>query len=176
VLALGTAESDRTAIYVMRSRAGGPAWRGPITAVPRQDGRRFGEPSPLALSDGRLVMMIREDHTQHPHVIESPDGGLTWSPPQQTEIWGLPPHLLHLRDGRVLCLYGHRRPPFGIRARLSVDSGRTWGEELIIRDDLRNGNCGYPTAVEEDDGALFVACYAEDDQDVTHIVGTSIRV
>ena len=32
-------------------------------------------------------------------------------------VWGLPSHLLRLRDGRLLMTYGYRRAPFGNQAR-----------------------------------------------------------
>ena len=39
-----------------------------------------------------------------------------------------------MRDGRIACVYGYRLPPFGC-ARLSADEGRTWGREIVLRDD-----------------------------------------
>ena len=176
LLALGSAENDATAIYVMTSRDRGRSWSGPVTAVPRRPGRRFGEPSPLALGGGRVVLLVREDHTQHLVATESADGGATWTPARDTQIWGLPPHLLRLADGRVLCVYGHRRAPYGIRARLSEDGARTWGAEVVVRDDLRNTNLGYPTAPQEDGGTVFVAYYAEDEDGVTHVLGSRMRL
>ncbi len=69
----------------------------------------------------------------------SDDGGRTWSEPLLTDIWGphSPPHLLRLTDGRILCTYGYRRQPMGIRAVLSSDGGETWDTEntVILRED-----------------------------------------
>jgi hypothetical protein len=81
-----------------------------------------------------------------------------------------------LTDGRVLCVYGHRRVPYGIRARLSEDGAHTWGDELVIRDDLRNSNLGYPTAIQEEDESVYVAYYAEDGEGVTHVIGSRVRL
>jgi hypothetical protein len=48
---------------------------------------------------------------------------------------GNPPSLLKLRDGRLALIYGYRRPPFGIRARISKDLGKTWSDEFVLRTD-----------------------------------------
>lgn len=69
----------------------------------------------------------------------SDDGGRAWSEPLLTDIWAphSPPHLLKLRDGRILCSYGYRRSPMGIRAVLSNDGGETWdtADAVVLRDD-----------------------------------------
>ena len=71
--------------------------------------------------------------------------GNTWAPPFATPLWGFPPHLALLADGRVLCTYGYRRPPYGERACLS-DDGVSWSlrQEVVLRDDVPNGDLGYP--------------------------------
>jgi hypothetical protein len=56
-------------------------------------------------------------------------------------------------------VYGYRRPPFGIRARVSADRGATWGEEIVLRDDGGSGDLGYPRTHLRDDGALVTAYY-----------------
>ena len=57
---------------------------------------------------------------------ESTDGGMTWSTPHAIGVWGLPSFLMRLRDDRLLMTYGYGRKPFGNRARISADEGRTW--------------------------------------------------
>jgi hypothetical protein len=61
------------------------------------------------------------------------DGGKSWTMPHSIGVWGLPSHLLRLRDGRILMTYGYRRVPFGIQARTSEDAGRTWSAPLVLR-------------------------------------------
>ena len=79
-----------------------------------------------------------------------------------------------LADGRVLCTYGRREAPFGIRACLSADGGRTWlmEQEIVLRDDLPNGDLGYPTSVEYAPGRLFTIYYGQDGAGVTFVMGT----
>jgi hypothetical protein len=182
LLALGSEEDDTagehpTAAFVVRSADRGRTWGPPVAAVPAVPGRWVNEPALLPLPDGRLLLVARE-RGQHLVTAESGDGGRTWTPPAVTPVWGFPAHAVLLRDGRVLCVYGHRRPPYGIRACLSEDGGRTWryDDERVVRDDLRNGNCGYPTAVQDPDGSVFVVYYAEDAAGVTHILGSRFRL
>jgi sialidase-1 len=87
--------------------------------------------------------------------------------PLRTPIWGYPPHLLELRDGRILCSYGHRRPPLGVQAVLSADGGEAWdvAHPAVLRDDgeTREGreahDLGYPVSVELPDGTILTVYY-----------------
>ena len=55
--------------------------------------------------------------------------------------------------------YGHRRPPFGNQARVSLDGGRTWSEPVVISGDGLGGDLGYPSTVELGDGSLLTVWY-----------------
>ena len=135
---------------------------------PRPDTIRFGEPHILRMKSGRILMMIRA--TAIPYDDESPrcylwgtwsdDNGKTWAEPYETELWGFPPHLLQLADGRVLCTYGHRRPPYGQRAAISED-GITWkkANEIVLRDDAPNKDLGYPVSIELEPGRILTVYY-----------------
>lgn len=110
----------------------------------------------------RLVVQIRnEDKNDSNETLqtESTDGGKTWTVPHRIGVWGIPSHLLKLRDGRLLMTYGHRRPPFGNQARLSSDQGRTWSEPIIVSGDGIEGDLGYPSTVQLTDGSLLSVWY-----------------
>ena len=91
-----------------------------------------------------------------------------------TPMWGYPAHLVQLRDGRLLSVYGHRREPFGIRACLGRDNGDSWDyeNEIILRDDLVKRTIGYPTSAVLLDGSVFTVYWDEDAEGNTSIVGT----
>ena len=74
-------------------------------------------------------------------------------------MWGLPSHLLRLKDGRLLMSYGYRRPPYGNQARVSQDNGKTWSEPMTISGDGASGDLGYPSTVQLDDGSLLTVWY-----------------
>ena len=114
------------------------------------------------------------------------DGGVTWTDPLQTDIWGYPAHLLKLRDGRILCSYGHRREPGGVRAVLSEDGGVTWDLDntVVLRDDggyatgLKQdtsrwqSDVGYPVSVQLDDDSILTVYYITESDRITHTAAT----
>jgi hypothetical protein len=175
LLALET-HDERDHVYVLRSTDDGRTWSAPTVV---HDVFPLAEPSIVAPGGGDTVHIFSRDEKTclvHQHV--SRDGGRTWAPARQTEIWGYPAHALELHDGRLLLVYGVRRPPFGIRACLSEDGGATWNysEELVVRDDMLNANLGYPTAVQLADARVFVAYYGEDEHGVTHVMGSTFSL
>jgi hypothetical protein len=90
---------------------------------------------------------------------ESTDGGRSWAAPHPIGVWGLPSHLLRLRDGRLLMSYGYRRNPYGVQVRVSADAGSTWSDPLSISSDGASGDLGYPSTVELADGRMLTVWY-----------------
>jgi hypothetical protein len=64
-----------------------------------------------------------------------------------------------MADGRVVCVYGYRVAPTGVRARVSADGGATWGDELVLRDDGGSWDLGYPRAIEIEGGRILTHYY-----------------
>ena len=148
------------------------SWRQISTiASPSPDSVGFGEPHVLQLRSGRVIMMIRatakpyDDQDARCVLWEtySDDGGRSWVKPYATPLWGFPPHLTLLTDGRILCTYGYRRPPYGQRACLSND-GVNWSlkDEVILRDDAPNGDLGYPASIELSRDTVLTVYYQPD--------------
>ena len=109
--------------------------------------------------------------------MRSADGGRSWSRPAPTGIDGYPAHLLGLPDGRLLCTFGRRKPPFSIRAVLSTDNGESWSaEELPIRPSLPNKDLGYPVTLAAGTGELATFYYGQDEAGVTAIWLTRWRL
>ncbi len=151
---------------------------------------RFGDEfAVVETSPGTVLAHIR-DQAGSGYLLESwsHDGGRVWSHALRTEIWGYPPHLLKLRDGRILCSYGYRREPMGVRAVLSRDGGRTWDmdNEIILRDDgvaafgnplgsHSPGDLGYPISVQLTDGSIFTPYYFIEEDDIVHVAATKWR-
>ena len=160
--------------YLLLSADDGVTW-GPPQVVLDDPGLQFGEPDLLEVAPGELLCVLRDSmRTGFLHTCRSSDCGATWSAPEQTPIDGFPGQLVLLADGRVLCTYGRREPPYGIRACLSADGGRSWlmQQEIVLRDDLPNGDLGYPTSVEYAPGRLFTIYYGQDGAGVTFVMGT----
>lgn len=129
-------------------------------------------------NDGRLWCFLRsfrdDDATL---LIWSDDEGYSWSEPKVTEIIGHPLDPVPLADGRVLLVYGYRHPPFGVRARLWDAQDTTLaGEELVLRDDGRNADLGYPWGVQLDTGEVLVAYYFHNAQGQRFIAASTIEL
>ena len=176
LLALGSHDHDPlNASFCVRSGDRGRSW-GPPVEVARQEGLFLCEPSAAQTRAGTVLVAMREERGGHIHLSTSHDDGHTWEPPRDLSVWGFPSHCVGLEDGRVVIVYGRRRAPFGIRAIVSADDGRTWSDEIVIRADLPNGNLGYPAVLEYAPGRLFTAYYGEADDGVTCIQGTYFEV
>lgn len=141
--------------------------------------------SPVLLPDGRMLVALRcqiDARNAWPELFASEDGGRSWRFVSRPSDWGGPTTLNLLPDGRLLVVYGYRVHPYGMRARVSEDDGRTWGPELVLRDDGGSWDLGYPCTAALQDGRVLTTYYynrADDpiqcDGGVRHIAGTFFR-
>jgi hypothetical protein len=143
-------------------------------------------PRPIVLKDGRVLSALRYQRDARTvvwtEVHESLDGGRTWHWLSRVNDWGAPGDLVPMGDGRVVCVYGYRLPPYGIRYRVSTDMGRSWGTEMILRDDGGSWDLGYPRVIETAPGTLLATYYfnrpnerVNVDGGVRHIAWTIFR-
>ena len=70
--------------------------------------------------------------------------------------------MIRLRDGRLCLTYGYRTAPFGVRARLSKDEGKTWGDEVVLRSDGAWWDLGYVRTAQRPDGKIVAVYYFND--------------
>jgi hypothetical protein len=72
--------------------------------------------------------------------------------------------LIVLRDGTVVLTYGERNRPYGARALVSYDGGRSWDNDylVILADDAPNWDTGYPSSVVLNDGRILTVFYQTD--------------
>lgn len=153
-----------TKVGVCESTDDGLSWRwlSDIPARPGDTVAQYHELHAVEAHDGRTIVHIRNHNPANRGETlqcESSDGGRTWSAPHPIGVWGLPSHLLRLRDGRLLMTYGYRRKPFGNLARISKDNARTWSHPLVISDDGLSGDLGYPSTVQLADGSFLTLWY-----------------
>ncbi len=157
-------------VFVMHSGDGGRSWGRPIS-VASEPGLLFEEPCALALGEGRILLLLRENRTRSLYQVTSADGGHSWSKPASTGIEGYPAHLVELADGRIVCTYGWRSPDYSIRAVVSTDRGRTWDlrSAIILRAGLPNRDLGYPCTLVSANRTLCTFYYCQDLAGVTGI-------
>lgn len=149
----------------VRTRNGGLNWEflSWIGPEPDADGYRI-MPSSVRLSENEIITTVRDRESDR-NLIKawiSRDNGESWE--FLTDVApdvgvGNPPSLIKLRDRRLAVTYAHRGKPYGIRARLSEDNGRTWSAPIIFREDGGNWDIGYTRSVQRPDGKIVTIYY-----------------
>ncbi len=154
--------SDRK-VGVSVSKDDGVTWQW-LADVPTRSGDKassYHELHAVEAADGTIVAHIRNHNDASSRLTlqtVSVDQGRSWSEPHPIG-YGYPSHLQRLRDGRLVMTYGYRRPPYGNRARISADHGKSWSDEITLSADGRDGDLGYPSTVELGDGTLLTVWY-----------------
>lgn len=162
---------EHTTIMVERSTDGGRTWKTLCEEIADATGENdrkkhwFHEPHVAELPGGELFALVRCDKARDVLMRQtrSTDGGRTWAPMTPTTLSGLPPHLLVLKDGRLVATYGRRtmtRGGFGEYASVSSDGGRTWDFEVKLSGS-KNRDLGYPATLELDGGILLTVYYQQ---------------
>ncbi|MEJ7912899.1 MAG: sialidase family protein [Chitinophagaceae bacterium] len=181
LLYLGTGTwKGRPTNTVEESTDDGKTWK-VIADIPKPAGFAGGlnEPHMVELTSGKLIAMFRNEPKDRTQCFlmqsDSPDGGRTWSPLWSTGIWGYPPHLIQLKNGSVIVVYGHRREPYGEMACVSRDEGKTWDlENQILLTGAPGRDLGYPSSVQLDDSSILTVYYqAEKQGEHTCIISTN---
>jgi len=151
-------------IGVCESRDDGQSWKR-LAQIPTRKGddpKQYHELHAVEAANGTLIVQIRNHNKKSSGETlqsESKDGGKIWSEAHSIGVWGLPSHLLRLKNGHLLMSYGHRRKPFGNQARVSTDHGKTWSDPLTVSSDGAGGDLGYPSSVQLEDGSLVTVWY-----------------
>jgi len=180
--------------YVAETTDGGKSFHFVSWIAPLSSRGRAVMPAVCRLKDGSIVATMRCNRVErdakgegfmagHVDAYGSADNGKTWSFLSRVgETGGAmqngnPPALVALKDGRIACAYGDRRTARMI-IRLSSDGGKTWGDELVARDDFQRGkdnssDMGYPRLVTNHENHLVVMYYwATKEKHQGHIAAT----
>lgn len=125
-------------------------------------------PSTIRIRENEFLSSVRCRHEKETWVelFRTRDQGRTWSLESKpvTHLGeGNPTSLVRMQDGRLCLTYGFRAKPFGIRAIVSNDDGKSWGPELHLRDDGGGRDIGYPRTVQRSDGKLVTIYYFHDE-------------
>ena len=168
---------------VLKGSADGRQWQR-WSFLPPVGELSMSETDLAAWPDGRVIAVIRAEWFDTPkerlppeahgngtnrdgygyflYQATSTNGGKDWNTPEPLPVWGHPPFLLQLRSGNLLMVYGHRRPPFSVRAILSHDRGASWDVSSMLelhRFEPGNYDIGYPVATELENGEILVVYY-----------------
>ena len=107
--------------------------------------------------------LVRDENKNKIEVHISEDLGQTWrslGDIKHFERRSNAPALVHLKDGRLVCIYGDR-PNWVMAGRLSEDGGKSWGDEFFIDETFvrMHTDFGYPRLVQRSDGKLVALYY-----------------
>lgn len=174
----GRRATFRHEAWIMRSRDDGRTWGDPSplgpTADPDHGPARLNETDVAELPDGALVSLSRTQYSDYPLWQGlSWDGGRTWEL-RQSGLHGLCPCLLVVPqgppEGTLIAAYHDRylehASQGGMYLAFSTDGGRNWGVPVWF------SGGAYPCMVLLDDGTVFCSYYASHDR----LQGTYFRV
>jgi len=148
------------------TRNGGITWELASMIGPKPEG--FGiMPSSVKFSETDYITTIRRREGSHRWIDawSSKDTGKTWTllaPPIDDLGEGNPPCLIKLKDGRLCLTYGVRAKPYRIAAKLSNDQGKSWSNEIVLRDDGAGRDIGYVRSLQRPDGNIVTMYYFQD--------------
>lgn len=155
-------------VFCTRSTDGGKNWKFLSWIGPEPAGFCI-MPSTVRLDKRRLLttIRVRDGERNWIDAYISTDNGSSWRyfnrpAPDTGHHSGNPPSLIRLRDGRLSLIHGRRSEPFGMRAHLSSDEGRTWTAGIHLRDDGAAWDLGYPRSMQRSDGRVVAAYYFTD--------------
>ena len=163
--------------FCTRTTDGGKTWEFVSWIAPEPAGFAI-MPSTVRLGPDSFLTAIRRQEHQSGFLdlYRSDDTGKTWqflSKAVET-TGGNPPAMIKLKDGRIALTYGYREEPCGLRAKISTDDGKTWGDEIILRQDGGCWDLGYPRIMQRPDGKLVNVYYYNDAPDQERYIAATI--
>ncbi len=150
--------------FAARTTDGGKTW-GFVSWINEHPSGYAIMPSTVELDKHELLTAVRRRDTERAWIecYRSTTQGNSWEleaeEPAPELGTGNAPSMIRLVDGRVCLTYGYRARPFGMRARLSEDNGRTWLPEIVLRDDGGGTDVGYPRSCQRASDGKVVTVY-----------------
>lgn len=170
--------ASRKVAQLLTSVDRGETWQY-VCPIAQDEKVAFTETSLIETKKGDIVAFIRTlEFDGKLAYARSTDGGKSFGQWKDGGFYGFPSHAIHLKDGRVLLVYGYRNAPFGIRGKIlnAECTDIETAPEFIVREDGGNGDLGYPWAVQLADGKVLVAYYFNLQDGTRHIAGSLLEV
>ncbi len=167
-----------TSVHLLISSDRGETWTYSCP-IAKDDAITFNETSLIETAKGDLVAFMRTDGFDGKLAYaRSTDGGSSFEHWRDGGFFGHPFYAMHLPDGRILLVYGYRKEPFGIRAKLlnAECTDIETAPEFVLRDDGGSGDIGYTWATMMPNGNVLVAYYFNIKDGTRHIAGSILKV
>ncbi len=167
-------------VFAFKTTDGGLTFEFVSWIVSPKDPYRGVMPQTVQIHQDDYISVIRrrakpDDSSQKKCWLDayrSGNGGKNWSflskvaETGDANTNGNPPALTVLKDGRFLVVYGNRSTK-QLVCKISLDEGKSWGNEIIIRDDFvsyqsGSSDFGYPRVLQREDGKIVVVYYFAD--------------
>ena len=115
------------------------------------------EGAPADMPDVLLSETFTDEAWNRMLMIESQDGGQTWSDPWPIlERGNVHANLIRLHDGRILATYAVYHLPWSVQAAVSEDGGRTFDMDSPVLLTNSVWYCvGWPTSMQLQDGSII---------------------
>ena len=172
--------------FSARTRDGGKTFDFLSWITPEPISVRSVMPATVRCSETQLITALRRrldrNNTERNwiSVYVSNDNGESWeflSKVADTDEGsgnGNPPSMIGLQGGRIAVTYGYRGTSAGMRAKLSEDKGKTWGGEIVLRQDARTWDFGYSRTVQRADGKIVTTYYYTTEESPEQFIGGTI--
>ncbi len=163
--------------FCTRTTDGGKTWEFVAWIAPEPAGFAI-MPSTVRMGPESFLTAIRREERRSGFLdlYRTDDAGKTWQfmnkPVEKTG--DNPPAMIRLKDGRIALSYGYREAPYGLRAKISTDDGKTWGDEIVLRQDGGCWDLGYPRIMQRTDGKLVSVYYYNDAPDQERYIAATI--
>lgn len=188
-LTASKADGEEGLIFCAETTDGGNSFALRAQIGPEPEGFAI-MPASVRLSDSQILVAVRcraqSDYTRPDwknwrnwiDLYASDDNGQTWyhknQPVEDTGRGGNPPTLTRLHDGRLCLIYGYRDAPYRICAKLSSDTGNTWSDEIVLRDNGGDHDIGYPRTIQRPDGTVVTVYYFDEEPDGARFIEATL--
>ncbi len=135
----GINEREEEILFVTLSSDGGRTLPPLITTTYDKAGKYgYGDTRLALLPDGKILMLVwtwlyKTEQTQNVHRCLSADGGVSWSPPESTNVRCQVMSPIHYKDDITIAVSNVRWPPApGIHLMFSRDGGLNWNGDSPV--------------------------------------------